>query len=310
MDKLCLLPTIATGLLFCSTAFATEGGGSAYPLGVETNLSGLMRPEGLTTFLFLQHYTSNRVVGNDGRDNPAITDFNLESNALAIRLTYVWPGVRFLGANVETRGAQVFVSLNRDIAVQPPGAPAPIRSSDQLTSLGDLTVMPIGLGWHNGSLHQTAAVEAFLPTGDYERNRPLNVGRNYYQVAPFYALTWLPSSGADVSVKLRYAFNTENPDTDYRSGDEFTVEYNAGYNLSPAFQFGVNGYLYRQLSDDRVNNAAANGHGNRGEVDGIGPYVRVALSPTFRVLLKYEGEYNARNKTEGDRVWLQMILPF
>jgi hypothetical protein len=317
MNKLCLSLAITASIfsaafsgIFSSAALATEGGGNSYPLGVETNFSGLMRPEGLTTYLYLQHYTADHLKGNDGHDNPAIQDFNLESNAMSLRLTYVWPGVKFLGANVETRAAQVFVSLSRDLAVQPPGAPAVVRSSNQLDSLGDFTLMPIGLGWHSATFHQTAAIEGFLPTGDYDKNRTLNVGRNYYQVAPFYAFTWIPNSAIDVSAKLRYAFNTENHDTNYRSGDELTLEYNAGYALTPKFQLGVNGYVYRQESDDRQNHADVNGNGNRGEVDGLGPYMRIAFTPTFRMLFKYEHEFDARNKTEGDRVWIQTILPF
>ena len=40
-------------------AFATEGGGSQYPLGVDTHFSGVMAPPGYHQFMYYSHYESS-----------------------------------------------------------------------------------------------------------------------------------------------------------------------------------------------------------------------------------------------------------
>jgi hypothetical protein len=80
-------------------AMATEGGGSQYAIGVETHYSGLMLPEGFHTFLYYQHFGASHNKGNDGNDNRRLAYFKATSDALAMRISYVWPGVQWLGAN-------------------------------------------------------------------------------------------------------------------------------------------------------------------------------------------------------------------
>lgn len=82
-----LLCTLAT-----HPAWATEGGGSAYPVGVETNFTGLMLPEGSHFLLYYQHYRADRIYANDGQQNPRISNFSSRADVLALRLSHVWRG--------------------------------------------------------------------------------------------------------------------------------------------------------------------------------------------------------------------------
>lgn len=302
----------AAGLLMClqGTASATEGNGNSYPLGVETNMSGMMLPEGLNTLLYYTHYEATHVKANDGRDNPNIARYRLKSDVVSLRLSYVWPGVKWLGANVETRAALAVPTIDLTLDITRPAPLAPLDKGGTSTNLGDLSFAPVLLGWHAKTLHQTAGIETFLPTGDYDKDEPVNTGRNYYQFAPFYAVTWLPSEQWEASAKLRYGLNTRNEKTDYRSGDELTLEFSGGYRFSQAFSAGINGYLYRQTTDDRLNGDTVNGNGNRGFVNALGPYVMYRFTKDFAVVAKLQEEFGARNKAEGTRIWLQARLPF
>jgi hypothetical protein len=304
------VPCASLLLCFSCATHATEGNGNSYPLGVETNMSGLMLPEGLTSLLYYNHYKATHVKGNDGHDSANIARYRVKSDTVSLRLSYVWPGVKWLGANVETRAALAVPTLDVTLDVARPAPLAPLDKGGTDTGLADLSFAPVLLGWHGKALHQTAGVETFLPTGTYDKNQPVNTGRNYYQVAPFYAVTWLPGEHWEASAKLRYGINSKNDATDYRSGDELTLEFSGGYRFSQALSFGINGYLYRQTTDDRLQGEAVNGNGNRGSVNALGPYVMYRFTKDFALVAKMQDEFDARNKAQGTRFWLQARLPF
>ena len=260
--RLALVAAFAAG---SAPARATEGGGNSYPIGVDNLYSGLMLPEGANWLLFYQHYDAGSVKDNSGHDNPKLAHFHLRLNALAPRLSYVWPGVRVFGANLETRVVVPIVSADLDSAVARPPPLLPLDKSGNKTGLADMTLAPVILGWHSGSFHQLAGVEFHLKTGAYDVHDPVNVGRNYYQIAPTYAFTWFPTPKVDIGAKFRYGFNTRNEATNYQSGDEATIEFSAGYHVTPRLTLGLNGLsltlalggLLRPVSSTLISNGAA-----------------------------------------------------
>jgi hypothetical protein len=173
-----------------------------------------------------------------------------------------------------------------------------------------MSFSPIILGWHSPTYHQTVGIDTHLKTGSYDAGARVNTGRNYTQAALFYALTWFPAPGVDVNAKFRYATNGRNKATDYQSGDEATIEFSAGYRSSPAWAFGLNGYLYHQTTNDVQNGTAVNGHGNRGRVAALGPYISYNITPKVAVIAKIQSEFEARNRPQGSRLWLQARIPF
>src|SRR5207249_750355 len=157
--------------------------------------------------------------------------------------------------------------------------------------------------------HQTVGIDSHLKTGSYDVAEPVNIGRNYYQVAPFYALTWFPFADVDVNAKFRYAVNSRNKATNYRSGDEASVEFGVGCRLTPVVAAGINGYVYRQATDDTQNGMTVNGNGNRGRVNVFGPYLMVSPRPQWSVIAKLQADTDARNRPSGTRLWLQARVP-
>ena len=63
--RLCL--TLALGGLLTHGAFATEGGGSTYPVGTENFTAAAAPPPGLYVLEYLSRYTATRV--NDAQGN-------------------------------------------------------------------------------------------------------------------------------------------------------------------------------------------------------------------------------------------------
>ena len=307
LGRLALVAACAAGSV---PARATEGGGNSYPIGVDNLYSGLMLPEGANWLLFYQHYDAGSSRDNAGHDNPKLASFHLQLDALAPRLSYVWPGVKILGANLETRVVVPIVSANLDMSAARPAPLPPLDKGGNKTGLADMTLAPVLLGWHSGSFHQIAGIEFHLKTGAYDAHDPVNIGRNYYQIAPSYAFTWFPTRNVDISAKFRYGFNTRNQATKYRSGDEATIEFSAGYHVTPRLTLGLNGYYYIQTTDDTQDGVRVNGNGNRGRVTALGPDICFQLNDKVSFSIKGQFEFGARNRPEGNRIWAMGRLSF
>ncbi len=312
MKNIKTLGRIATALTWAVTcaAGATEAGGNSYPLGVETVFPGVMPPEGFHMYFYYVHYESTRNENNVGDTNQRLADYKIRSDVVASRVDWVWPGVRLLGATVDTRAALSVPTLEVKLDVARPAPLAPLDRGGSATGLADLQLAPVLLGWHADTYHQTAGLEVYLPSGTYNAARNVNTGRHYYQAAPIYALTVLPDAFQQYDLKLRYGINGKNLHTAYRSGNEFTAEFGVGYRFYPHILTGLNGYIYRQTTDDRQRGVTINGDGNRGSVNALGPFIGYSFTQKFTVLLKVQSEFKAKNRPEGTRTWLQTKVPF
>ena len=136
-----------------AAAFATEGGGSTYPLGTENFMAGAAPPPGLYVLEYLNYYTTSRV--NDGEGNAVpIPGFKVRAAAAATRLIWVTPQ-QALGGPVTAHAILPLV----DLSVRAGGA------SDSRTGLGDVTVGG-AIAWHHSpQLHSVVGLDAVLPTG-------------------------------------------------------------------------------------------------------------------------------------------------
>jgi hypothetical protein len=289
-------------------ARATEGGGNSYPIGVDNTFAGYMLPEGANWLLFYQHYWAASFKDNAGNDNPKFANFALRADVVAPRLSYVWPGVQFLGANVETRIVQPISSVDLTLGIARPRPLLPLDHGGNDTGLADMSFSPVILGWHGITFHQTLGVETHLRTGDYNVHDNVNTGRNYDQLAPVYAFTWFPTPASDVSAKFRYGINDRNSATGYRYGDEASIEFSAGVRVTPPLLLGVNGYVYRQTTDDDIRGATV--PDNRGRVNALGPFLSYRFRPGLSLTLRVQTEFGARNRPQGTRFWAMALCPF
>ena len=126
-------------------------------------------------------------------------------------------------------------------------------------------------------------------------------------MAPAYWITWLPNDLVEVSGSFVYLYNFENDTTDYKSGQEFNLDWGLGYAVTPTWQAGLNGYFYQQTTDDTINGSSVAG-GNRGRASAIGPFIRFHPSKDFGIALKWQHEYQVENRASGDRFFLQLSM--
>jgi hypothetical protein len=173
--------------------------------------------------------------------------------------------------------------------------------------VGDLFVGPALLGWHGDTLHQIGGLLFFVPTGNFDAANLARTGRGYYSLAPSYWFTWFPHPMFEVSGNLAYLYNFRNPDTKYQSGQEVGFDYGLGYSLNDKWQFGVSGYLYKQVTDDKLSGQVV-GDGNRGQVAAIGPFLRFRGGKDWGIAFKWQIEGDVKNRPQGDRFYVQFAF--
>lgn len=287
---------IAACTMVSHIASATEGGGSSYPMGAENYLTGAMPPPGFYTVLFANRYTADTLKDNSGNDVPV--NFKVTANVVVPRFIWVTNKVLFGG---QVAHAVIVPIVNVDVNVA--------GASQNKTGLGDITVTALALGYHHSeNLHSVVALDVITPTGSYKRNDIANTGRNYWAIEPVYTVSYVNPDGWNWDAKFMYDFNRKNPDTDYKSGQEFHFDYAVGYAVAKNWVAGVGGYAYKQITSDNQNGKTI--PDNKGQAFALGPSLKYDNGKGFFITAKYQKEMNVRNRPEGNAFWVKASVPF
>ncbi|MEX8517960.1 MAG: transporter [Leptothrix sp. (in: b-proteobacteria)] len=276
-------------------AFATEGGGSIYPHGVENYMAGALPPPGLYGIVYGNSYSASRVNDKDGNDLN-IPGFKVNANVLAPRLVWV-PGAKLLGGDLVVHAIMPLVNLKVDMA----------GNSQTKSGLGDMTI-GLGAGFHHSpSLHSIAAIDFILPTGGYTKGDLANIGRHYSAFEPVYAISYVDPNGFNGDVKLGYLVNAKNSSTDYKSGQEFHFDYSAGWGVGHGWTVGAGGYVYSQTTSDT--SAGVTLDGSKGSAMAVGPSVKYDSGKGWFVTAKWQQEMAVKNRAQGNALWLKVVFP-
>jgi hypothetical protein len=288
---------ILAGALFLALSgslTATENGGSVYPVGAETVAPGLTPGAGQTElYEFTAFYQANKLMDSHGRN--ILPGFHFGVEAAAVKISHNW-GRNLLGGGLVTAGAVPVVSAT----LTTPGGTV------RRTGVGN-SVVGQYLAYHRSAFAWLYGVDFWTPGFAYTKGAPLNVGEHYMAVTPVSAVSWLPDSGrTEISSRFSYFFNTADPATNYHSGNEAIWEFDAMRAIK-SVHFGINGYFYEQVTDDRLNKAIV-ADGNRGRDLAIGPEVRSHIG-RFGLVLKYQKDTLVRNRPAGNMFWFQFCVP-
>ena len=283
-------------LAAANSAMATEGGGSVYPAGVENFTCCALPPPGLYGLVYGQHYTSTKVRGDAGQVVTPPT-FKVRATAVVPRIVWVSPR-QVAGAAWAVHGILPLVDLRVDVA---PGL------AQHKTGQGDI-VVGTALGWHHSqNLHSVVALDVYAPTGRYDKNDLANIGRNHWAFQPLAGVSYIDPAGFNGDAKVMWTINAKNKDTNFRSGQEFIVDYAAGWGFGNGLTAGVGGYVYQQLSADEQNGVTV--PNNKGRAFAIGPSIKYDSGKHWFVTAKYQVESSVRNRAEGKAFWLKAVFP-
>jgi hypothetical protein len=330
-----LFISIFAGLAQFNDSEAVEGGSGVYALGYISPQAGLM-PEAGTYFSYnFYGYQGKSTTAVSAARQAAIPGTHLKlpvqlngsmktqvnSYSSLFSLTHVF-AEKLLGGQAGFAVLLPYAKADLDLSgsgvlslTSPFGHVHHLNLSgnDSLSSsgIGDTTLSGL-LGWHHGRWHTMAMLNLYVPTGAYDRQRPVNVGRNHWAVEPMVALTYLnEASGLEVSGATGVTFNQKNPATEYKSGTELHFDLSVIQHFSEMFYIGVSGYAYQQLTGDSGSGAS---DANKGQVYGLGPIVGGAIPVGQKQKLFFNGRYykesGVENRLKGDTVFLTATVRF
>ncbi len=169
-------------------------------------------------------------------------------------------------------------------------------------NFGDVILTPFSLAWNFGEFNVKLTQLVIAPTGHYDSNAVINVGRNYWAFDTQLALTWFhKATGTEVSLLPGIMFNTTNPATDYRTGTEFHLDFMVNQFVAQDIAVGFQGYWYKQIEGDSGTGATLGPF--MGESFGIGPAVLWApaqLGGRYALILKWLHDVSNTNRLNGD----------
>lgn len=228
-----------------------------------------------------------------------ITDISLAGGRLAVSAVLPYGRVEVTG-----RGAVLL----------PDGTEIARGVEDSVTGMGDPAV-GAALGWKRRTGNRFRAwsgySSVFVPVGDYKTGRLANVGKNRWALDVGAAYTMANfGSGREFSSVVGVTFNGENEDTDYETGTEIHIEAAGVQHLPKSWSIGLVGYFYRQLTGDSGD--GANFGSFKGRVWGLGPQASYQFKGEKHPLslnLRWYREFDAKNRLEGDAVFLTVSVP-
>ncbi|NLX16358.1 MAG: hypothetical protein GXY45_05230 [Ramlibacter sp.] len=291
-----ILAICCAGLgLVSLSAHAAEGGVSAIPHGAENYMVNAVPPPGLYGLVYGNVYRADDLRDHNG-DRTGPPDFKVDANAVIARGLWV-TNQKVLGGDLAFHTIVPLV----DLTVRAGG------QKDSKTGIGDITV-GAGVAFHHSEkLHSVALLDVVAPTGSYDKHRLANIGKNRWAADLAYGVTYVNPTGFNGDVKFGYTINRKNPDTNYKSGDEFHFDYAAGYGLGNGWTVGVGGYYFKQLENDKLNGITlAN---SKSSAFAIGPSIKYDSGKGWFGTLKWEKEIEAENHTKGDAIWLKAAFP-
>ncbi len=287
--SLCIL--IATA----GVANASENGASVYPVGVETVMPGMTpHPGGTMFYEYTAFISATETYDSNGKAVPV--EFKLRVFANAVKVNHNW-GFHVLGGTAESVVVIPFVF--QELHVSP--------GKFTKFAVGNMMVSPLGLGYVKGHWHFFYEGDLYFPGTGRGAADVLNIGQNNYAAAPVGGFTYLKGK-EEISSKLQYLINLKDTATSYQSGNEFTWEFDGMHEVTRKVAVGVNGFLYKQTTNDQKNGALYD-DGNRGRDFAIGPEVRFNLIPHGGFAFKYLRDTMVQNRAPTNAVWFQMAVP-
>lgn len=280
--------------LAVASAQAKEGSDQSQN-GAESWLAGAVPPPGTYFINYLGHYSATLRDGSGNKVRPGGRDIKVSATFDALRYVRITEATLF-GA---TYGWAVIVPV-ADLSVDLAG------TESGRTGMADSVLTPLILSWHFPEWHFAAGFDVFLPTGAFNKAAApgKNIGANYYSLESIFVFTYLDRNGWEVSGKLMHNAKTRNRDTDYRSGDDFHVDYLVGKHFGP-WSVGLAGYYFKQIEDDRVAGVKVGSDGNRGQAFAVGPSFKYETADHSQFIFQWQRETEVKNRFQGDKLWFK-----
>jgi hypothetical protein len=312
---------VALAILVPLSAHAEEGGSGHYmPGGAASFADALPGKPGLAIANFFNFYDASASVSRQLPFGGLVTA-GLDATAYSdtVVALYQTP-LKLLGGYYAVGVVIPYVWMRAKGEVQvtrPGGVTITSTVRDKANGIGDITLYPFMLGWTglNGDLKYDARLGIYAPTGDYDKGKLANLGKNYWTFEPAVSLSYISSKiGLELSAFAGMDFNTKNHKTDYRSGTQFHLDFTVAEHL-PIFGgiigLGANAFYYQQITGDSGSGASLGDF--KGRTLGIGPVLSYATKIWKKDLVaevKWLPEIEVKKRPKGDYIWFKLGMVF
>jgi hypothetical protein len=181
--------------------------------------------------------------------------------------------------------------------------------SDSVTSFGDLYPMA-SLRWNNGVNSWMTYVTGDIPVGAYDSSNLANLGIGHGAIDGGAGYTYFnPQTGHEFSVTTGLTYNLTNPSTNYQSGVDWHLDWDASQFLTQQVLVGLVGYVYKEIGCD-------SGSGDlvgcfQSQVLGVGPQVGFIFpvgGMQGYLNFKAYGEFDGSDRPSGWNAWATLAI--
>ena len=300
-----LATTFVLAALLPGVSIAAEGGGSHYLQGTYGDFEVALAPRSYLRNDVIYHYAN---IG----PRPLAGGLNrgFEQQLWMDQLTL--GGFSEMGTLGGKFGIELQIPYVFDLTVQQYSAGPPFNgyNSPHDSGLGDPVIRP-QVAWGTGPHYTKFSLGIVTPWGSYDQTRTVSTGRNYWSFDPAFSYTFLSESGWDLSTTMGVMFNLENHITgpNYETGDEAHIDLLLGKHFGEHFAFGVAGYWYDQISDDKGVIPPPLEPGFQSDATGYGPVVMFG-NKNISIVAKWLTDSHVDNRLDGDFYMLSFVARF
>jgi len=301
-------------------AAAEEGGSGHYlPGSMASFVDGVPLKEAFIVRVNVLNYNGNV---NASKPIPlgGKTTLGADATSWGYGLTLLWRPPLEIGKDwsyaMSATIPYIMMDVSADVEATAGSVSSAVSRSSSTNGLGDIVLMPLMLNYNvHPDFNVNFRVGAYAPTGDYKVGRLANTGKNFWTIEPVLGLMYFgQQNGFEASAFLGADFNTENDDTDYRSGRQVHVDGTLAQHfplLGGLAGGGVSAYYYKQVTADSGEGATLGDF--KGKTVGVGPvisYVHSLWGIDTIFELKWLHEVETENRLKGDIVWLKAVCKF
>ncbi len=307
---------VACAIMLPVSIYAEEGGSGHYTPGATASFfDTLPGKPGLALANFFNYYDASAGITRQLPFAGSLTA-NIDATCYADILMAIYQTpLKLLGGSYAVATAIPYVWLEIKGNVSRGGRTISLR--DSANGIGDIVVYPFMLGWVglNGDLKYDARLGIYTPTGDYEKGKLANLGKNYWTFEPAVSLSYISSKiGLEVSAFAGMDFNTKNNETEYQTGSQFHLDFTVAEHLpllGGVVGVGANGFYYQQITGDSGSGAKLGDF--KGRTLGIGPVVSYMTKIWGKDLVaeaKWLPEIDVEKRLKGNYVWFKLGMLF
>ncbi|EKN00396.1 MULTISPECIES: transporter [Acidocella] len=264
----------------------------------------------------IQHF--NAINDTNGNAIPVFKNTSITAIVSLNQFIYVSP-YHLFGGVLGAMAIVPLVDLNASFAHD-----SPVRLvANRGMGVGDITwgpfiAFPPVIRGGRPVFAQRMEFDVISPSGSYDTSKDINPSSGFWSINPYWSVTVLPTAKTELSARFNYLHNFTNSQpassaplpagTTTQAGDAGWVNFTASYEVLPKLNVGLNGYYFKQFTDDQVNGVTQKG--TETESLSMGPGATYMFNQNNIGFLNVYLPVVKKNTTNGFNVILRYIHAF